>query len=110
MRPVRFQRASNACGDAGLLFRWSAPPAHLWPGFEDVNDTDRLGRGPAMRWMATSPRSLTFFGIWIDRVYDRNPPKLIVLDMDSSVSPTHGKQELRPMTAICRVRRWRERP
>ena len=31
--------------------------------------------------------------IWIDRVHDRNPPKLIVLDMDSSVSPTHGEQE-----------------
>jgi hypothetical protein len=32
-------------------------------------------------------------GVWIDRVHDRNPPKLIVLDMDSSVSPTHGDQE-----------------
>jgi len=32
-------------------------------------------------------------GIWIDRVHERKPPKLIVLDMDSSVSPTHGEQE-----------------
>jgi hypothetical protein len=32
-------------------------------------------------------------GAWIDRVHNRNPPKLIVLDMDSSVSPTHGDQE-----------------
>ncbi len=31
--------------------------------------------------------------IWIDRIHDRNPPKLIVLDMDSSVSPTYGEQE-----------------
>ena len=32
-------------------------------------------------------------GIWIYRVHDRNPPKIIVLDMDSSVRPTHGDQE-----------------
>jgi hypothetical protein len=32
-------------------------------------------------------------GIWIDRVHDRRPPKMIILDMDSSVSPTHGDQE-----------------
>ena len=33
------------------------------------------------------------FGQWIDRVHERHPPKMIVLDMDSSVSPTHGDQE-----------------
>jgi hypothetical protein len=32
-------------------------------------------------------------GAWIDKVHDRRPPKMIVLDMDSSVSPTHGDQE-----------------
>ena len=32
-------------------------------------------------------------GVWIDRVHDRRPPKMIILDMDSSVSPTHGEQE-----------------
>jgi hypothetical protein len=32
-------------------------------------------------------------GIWIERVHDRHPPKMIILDMDSSVSPTHGDQE-----------------
>ena len=32
-------------------------------------------------------------GQWIDRVHGRRPPKGIVLDMDSSVSPTHGEQE-----------------
>jgi hypothetical protein len=32
-------------------------------------------------------------GIWIDRVHDRKPPKIIILDMDSSESPTHGDQE-----------------
>jgi hypothetical protein len=32
-------------------------------------------------------------GLWIDRVHRRKPPKLVILDMDSSVSPTHGDQE-----------------
>jgi hypothetical protein len=32
-------------------------------------------------------------GRWIDIVHGRRPPRGIVLDMDSSVSPTHGEQE-----------------
>ena len=32
-------------------------------------------------------------GMWIDKVHDRRPPRMIILDMDSSVSPTHGDQE-----------------
>jgi hypothetical protein len=32
-------------------------------------------------------------GQWIDRVHHRRPPKTIVLDMDSSESPTYGDQE-----------------
>ena len=32
-------------------------------------------------------------GQWVDRVHGRRPPKMIILDMDSSVSPTHGEQE-----------------
>ena len=32
-------------------------------------------------------------GHWIDRVHGRQPPRTIVLDMDSSVSPTYGDQE-----------------
>jgi hypothetical protein len=31
---------------------------------------------------------------WIDRAHGRRPPRGIVLDMDSSVSPTHGEQEM----------------
>ena len=89
-------------------------------GYEDVNDADRLGRDPAMRWIfggkavergGASTSQMGRFetellatddnlaaladlsGKWIDRVHDRKPPKLIVLDMDSSVSPTHGEQE-----------------
>jgi hypothetical protein len=89
-------------------------------GYDDVNDADRLGRDPAMRWIvggkaierqAASTSQMGRFetqllagdenfaaltelsGIWIDRVHDRHPPKMIILDMDSSVSPTHGDQE-----------------
>ena len=31
--------------------------------------------------------------MWIDRVHDHDPPRRVVLDMDSSVSPTFGEQE-----------------
>ena len=89
-------------------------------GYEDVNDAERLGCDPAMRWIvggkaverqAASASQMGRFetehlasdenfaaltelsGIWIDRVHDRHPPKMIILDMDSSVSPTHGDQE-----------------
>ena len=89
-------------------------------GYEDVNDADRLGRDPAMRWIvggkaverqAASASQMGRFetellakvvyvealtdmsGAWINRVHDRRPPKMIILDMDSSVSPTHGEQE-----------------
>ena len=89
-------------------------------GYEDVNDAGRLGRDPAMRWIvggkaverqAASATQMGRFetehlasdenfaaltelsGIWIDRVHDRRPPKMIIRDMDSRVSPTHGEQE-----------------
>jgi hypothetical protein len=84
-------------------------------GYEDVNDAERLHHDPAMRWIvggkaaqgcAVSPSQMGRFetqwlaapenlsaiadlsGQWID------PPRSIVLDMDSSVSPTHGEQEM----------------
>ena len=89
-------------------------------GYEDVNDAERLFRDPAMRaivdrkgfdrraastsrmgrfeteWLATEENlaALTnLSGIWTDRVHDRKTPKVIILDMDSSVSSTHGDQE-----------------
>ena len=31
-------------------------------------------------------------GQWIDTVHARRPTNVVVLDMDSSVSPTHGDQ------------------
>ena len=33
-------------------------------------------------------------GQWIDLVHGRRSPRGIVLDMDSSVSPSHGEQEM----------------
>ena len=89
-------------------------------GYEDVNDAERLRHDPAMRWMvggqaitgcAASASQMGRFetqwlcrpenlaaladlsGQWIDSVHARRPPKIIVLDMDSSESPTHGEQE-----------------
>src|ERR1035437_5089697 len=89
-------------------------------GYEDVNDADRLGRDPAMRWIvggraatkqaaSTSQMgrfetewlandenlvALTDLGArWSDRVHSRRPLNGIVLDMDSSVSETYGDQE-----------------
>jgi len=32
-------------------------------------------------------------GEWIDKIHRRKPPKQLILDMDSSVSETYGKQE-----------------
>jgi hypothetical protein len=89
-------------------------------GYEDVNDAERLARDPAMRaivgregldrpaastsemgrleteWLATEANLAALTGLsgaWIDRVHRRRPPDGIVLDMDSSESPTHGTQE-----------------
>src|SRR5437667_5165621 len=89
-------------------------------GYEDVNDADRLGRDPAMRWIVggravtehaasasqmgrfetgamTSTANLTALadlsGRWIDRVQTRRRGTALVLDIDSSVSPTYGTQE-----------------
>jgi hypothetical protein len=89
-------------------------------GYEDVNDAERLRHDPAMRWVvggkaahgcAASASQMGRFETrwlaaeknlsaladlssrWIDRVHSRRPPRGILLDMDSSVSPTHGEQE-----------------
>ena len=47
-------------------------------------------------WLATEANlaALTNLpGAWIDRVHQRRPPDGIILDLDSSESPTHGQQE-----------------
>ena len=90
-------------------------------GYEDVNDAERLCHDPAMRWIVggkatsgcaasasqmgrfetrwlTAEKNLSALaslsGEWIDKVHARRPPRGVVLDMDSSVSPTHGEQEM----------------
>jgi hypothetical protein len=48
------------------------------------------------RWL-TAPNLSTLAdlsGKWIDRVHAHRPPRGILVDMDSSVSPTHGEQEM----------------
>jgi hypothetical protein len=83
-------------------------------------DAERLRRDPVMRWVLgdraiqqaaasagqmarfetgrlAQPESLAALadrpGRWIDTVHRRRPPRVIVLDMDSSESPTYGEQE-----------------
>ena len=90
-------------------------------GYEDVNDAERLRHDPAMRWLVggkaasgcaasasqlerletrwlTAEKNLCALadlsGHWIDKVHGRRPPRGVVLDMDSSVSPTHGEREM----------------
>lgn len=89
-------------------------------GYEDVNDADRLAHDPAMRaivdrggldraaastsqmgrfetaWLSSEANLAALVdlsGAWIDRVHECKPKTTIVLDMDSSVSETHGAQE-----------------
>ncbi|MDH4239548.1 MAG: IS1380 family transposase [Phycisphaerae bacterium] len=90
-------------------------------GYDDTNDAERLAVDPAMRHVAggqaiersatstsvmsrfeteilAQPENLAFLmnlpGMWVDRVHRRKPlMKQIILDMDSSVSPTYGNQE-----------------
>jgi hypothetical protein len=89
-------------------------------GYKDLNDAERLAHDPAMRAVvdrtgldrqAASTSQMGRFetgwltikanlaaladlsGAWIDRVHTRRPQTTIVLDMDSSVSETHGAQE-----------------
>jgi hypothetical protein len=46
------------------------------------------------KWLSRNLAALTDLpSQWIDKVQQRRPPRIIVLDMDSSESPTHGEQE-----------------
>ena len=89
-------------------------------GYEDTNDAERLSVDPAMRHVVggrakdktaasvsqmgrfeteilTQPGNLKALinqpGQWVDEVHQRTSVKEIILDMDSSDSPTFGKQE-----------------
>ena len=57
--------------------------------------TSQMGRFET-EWLATEANLAALAdlsGAWIDRVHGRRPPDGIILDMDSSESPTHGQQE-----------------
>jgi hypothetical protein len=89
-------------------------------GYDDTNDAQRLSVDPAMRQVVggraqertaastslmgryetetlTQSKNLELLtnmpGVWVDRVHQRKPLEQIILDMDSSVSPTYGNQE-----------------
>jgi hypothetical protein len=112
------RRGKNVRHQLGGLFRQSV--FGRLAGYEDVNDAERLARDPTMRaivgrqgldrtaasssqmgrfeteWLARHANLAVLTdlsGTWIDRVHERRPPCTIVLDMDSSESPTHGDQE-----------------
>jgi len=49
------------------------------------------------QWLAAGKNLsalVDLLGQWIDRVHDRRPLRGVVRDMDSSVSPTHGEQQM----------------
>jgi hypothetical protein len=112
------RRGRNTRHKLGGLFRQSV--FGRLAGYEDVNDAERLSHDSAMRaivgregldrfaasssqmgrfetaWLAIDANLETLAnlpGAWIDRVHGRRPPDGIILDMDSSESPTHGEQE-----------------
>ena len=89
-------------------------------GYEDTSDAERLSVDPTMRHVVggraaertaastsqmgrfetevlTQPGNLAglrkLFGKWIDRLRERRLMRELILDMDSSVSETHGEQE-----------------
>jgi len=89
-------------------------------GYDDLNDADRLAVDPVMRQLvggratdkeAASTSQMARFetqvltqddnlalltnmsGQWIDQVQQHRPADRIILDLDSSVSETHGQQE-----------------
>src|SRR4051795_347161 len=89
-------------------------------GYENVNDAEGRARRPAMaasvgregldrpaastsqmgrfetEWLPTEANLAALAalsGPWIDRVHQRRPPDGVILDLDSSESPTFGQQE-----------------
>ena len=113
-----FRTGSNICHSMTALLRQSV--YNRLAGYEDVNDADRLSVDPVMRHILggrasnkqaasasqvarfetkvlTEPGNLEALmglaGRWVDLIRERKTMKKLILDMDSSVSPTHGDQE-----------------
>ena len=74
-------------------------------GYEDVNDAEWLSVHPAMRHVVGGRAALTdkhaasTSEVGRFETDQRKPPKRLILDMDSSVSETHGQQEGSAVTA-----------
>ena len=95
-------------------------------GYEDVNDADRLGRDPAMRWIVggkaierggASTSQMGRFetellannenlaalaeasGMWIDRVHDHDPPRRVVPTWTVPSARHSASRRARPTTA-----------
>jgi Transposase DDE domain group 1 len=110
-------RGPTITSDAGLL-AYRKLDDTLGLTYEDVNDTDRSCRDPAMRrvvgdraitgsaasaetkWLSR-PENLAALadlpGQWIDKAHTRRPPRIVVLDMDSSERPTSVSRKAAPI-------------
>ncbi len=113
-----FRSGRNICHNMTAMLRQSI--FSRLAGYEDTNDADRLSVDPVMRYVVggravdrsaastsqvgrfetevlTHPDNLAALmnmpGKWVDLVRQRQPMKKLILDMDSSVSPTYGQQE-----------------
>jgi hypothetical protein len=113
-----FRTGSNIQHSMSALIRQSL--YSRLAGYHDTNDAERLSIDPTMRHVVggrarerdaastsqmgrfetdvlTYPDNLKALmdasGEWVDRMRQSKPPTRIVLDMDSSVSPTYGEQE-----------------
>jgi hypothetical protein len=102
---LEFSRACAAAreslgGQSRQAFSLKRDPAMRWivggkAAHGCAASASQMGRFET-RWLTADKNLLALAdlsGQWIDRVHARRPPKGVILDMDSSVSPTHGEQE-----------------
>jgi Transposase DDE domain group 1 len=87
---LRYLASGNLCRDPTIALGGRRPGDH-WVS----PSASQMGRFET-KWLS-QPQNLTALadlpGQWVDKVHQRRPPKIIVLGMDSSESPTYGEQE-----------------